>query len=199
VLRLGELRFRTGEWDEAERCYTIAAGQIPDDPDVLDHLAELRAARGEFDEALKLSERALAAAPRPEFHQNRGDVLLAAGKPDEALASHEQALAAYLEASNAGYANYFHHVAGLLCDVETLRDPAEAQRWARRDFQIRRTVATMDALAWAYFKNGQLPDAERAAAQALRTGTRNARIRCHADVISRRESASTHRCLEWRP
>ncbi len=49
----------------------------------------------------------------------------------------------------------------------------------------RADIVTMDTLAWAYYKNGQIADAAEASAQALRTGTRNARIRCHAEAIDR--------------
>ena len=67
--------------------------------------------------------------------------------------------------------------------------PAEAVGLAEEAARGRADILTMDTLAWAYFKNGQLPEAQRAAAQAMRTGTRNARILCHADVIAAARSA----------
>jgi len=87
---------------------------------------------------------------------------------------------------------------------------AEAVGFAEEAARGRADILTMDTLAWAYFKNGQLPEAQRAATQAMRTGTRNARIRCHADVIaaaaqppgapiSSRGPGATRRCLEWHP
>jgi Flp pilus assembly protein TadD len=42
----------------------------------------------------------------------------------------------------------------------------------------------MDALSIAYLKAGRLGDAERASSQALRTGTRDARILWHAAEIA---------------
>ena len=48
----------------------------------------------------------------------------------------------------------------------------------------RHDIFTEDALAWAYFKAGRLPDAKRAIALALRTGTRDATIRAHAHAIA---------------
>jgi hypothetical protein len=76
---------------------------------------------------------------------------------------------------------------------------AEALQLAEEAARGRADIFTMDTLAWAYFKNGRDADAKRAMEQALRTGTRDARIRCHADVISGRAPASTRHCLEWRP
>ena len=60
---------------------------------------------------------------------------------------------------------------------------AEAVSLAEEAARTRADVMTMDTLAWAYFKNGQLAEAKQASGQALRTGTRNARIRCHAEEI----------------
>ena len=54
LVRLGELRFRTGNWDAADRWYTRTIELNPDDPDALAHKAELHAARGESETALEL-------------------------------------------------------------------------------------------------------------------------------------------------
>lgn len=79
---------------------------------------------------------------------------------------------------------------------------AEAVTLAEEAARSRSDIFTMDTLAWAYYKAGRLAEARTASARALRTGTRDARIRCHAEQIERatsREPASIHRCLEWRP
>jgi tetratricopeptide (TPR) repeat protein len=82
---------------------------------------------------------------------------------------------------------------------------AEAVSLAEEAARTRTDVVTMDTLAWAYFRNGRFAEAKRASDQALRTGTRNARIRCHAAEIdaaltsSPRAPDATRRCLEWRP
>jgi tetratricopeptide (TPR) repeat protein len=81
---------------------------------------------------------------------------------------------------------------------------AEAVSLAEEAARSRTDIVTMDTLAWAYFKNDQLADAMHASAQALRTGTRNARIRCHAQAIAEAATSSAHgpgairQCLEWR-
>jgi tetratricopeptide (TPR) repeat protein len=82
---------------------------------------------------------------------------------------------------------------------------AEAVTLAEEAARTRTDIVTMDTLAWAYFKNGQLADAAKASEQALRTGTRSARIRCHAQAIAEAVTSSAHvpgairHCLEWRP
>jgi tetratricopeptide (TPR) repeat protein len=81
---------------------------------------------------------------------------------------------------------------------------AEAVALAEEAARSRADITTMDTLAWAYYKNGQIAEARNASRQALRTGTRNARIRCHAEEIaaaisSARAPGAIRRCLEWRP
>jgi tetratricopeptide (TPR) repeat protein len=183
-VRLGELRFRTGNWDAAEDAYRRAEQLAADDPDVLDHLAELHGARGEFDDAIKLSDRAMkSGGQRPEFMRNRGDLCAAAGKADEALTWHDKALAAFVEAAGAGHAPAQRHLASMYCDVESVRDPAEALRWARRDVQVRRTVATLAALAWAQYHDGKPAEAAATMDRALRAKTVDTDILYRAGLI----------------
>jgi len=86
----------------------------------------------------------------------------------------------------------------------------EALVLAEEAARSRADIFTMDTLAWAYYKNGRSREAHDAMRQALRTGSRDARIRCHAEVIgsgslraggviSGRAPAATRHCLEWRP
>ena len=197
LVRLGELRFRTGDWADAARCYRTARELRPDDADVLDHLAELHAARAEYAEALALSARAIALSPRPEFHQSRGDVYAATGDVAEARRWHERALAGYLEAARAGHAHYYHHLAGLYCDAEAVRDPVEALHWAEKDVAIRRTVATLDARAWALYHARRHADAAKAMDEALLQPTAEAHVLYHASLIYARagDSGKGRDCL----
>ena len=84
--------------------------------------------------------------------------------------------------------------------VERPGREAEALQLAEEAARSRADIFTMDTLAWSYFKNGRRDEAMRAMEQALRTGTRDSRILCHAEMItSGRAPASTRHCLEWRP
>ena len=65
----------------------------------------------------------------------------------------------------AGHAHYDHHLAGFYADVR--RDGPEAVRWARKDLAQRRTPATLDALAWALYADGQFDEAARTVDEAL--------------------------------
>jgi len=62
--------------------------------------------------------------------------------------------------------------------------PAEAIELAEQAATVRRDIHTMDALAWAYWRGGRVDAAAKAIAVATSTGTRDPRIRCHADAIA---------------
>jgi hypothetical protein len=59
----------------------------------------------------------------------------------------------------------------------------EAVRIAEAESAARDDIFTDDALAWAYFKAGQLDRAAAASARATRTGSRDKTIREHARAI----------------
>ncbi len=192
LVRLGETLFRTGDWEQAAARYAKALEVGGADADLLDHLAELHAAKRDFPRALDYSARSLKLAPRPEFQQSRGDIYALMGDAANALACHEQALAGYLAAANAGHAHYYHHLAGLYSDAESLRDPApaEAAKWARKDLQLRRTPATLDALAWALYQGAQFGESTKTMDQALEQKTADAHILYHASLIYSRAGNS---------
>jgi hypothetical protein len=79
------------------------------------------------------------------------------------------------------------------------RDLDEAVRLARADAALRDDVYTDDALAWALYKRGDLADAKRAAARALRLGTEDVAFHRHAEAIAialdRPRAAARHRRL----
>ena len=177
----GELLFRTGRIVEAEGDYDAALKIFPDYYLALDHVAELRAAQNKFDEALKMFERLAERTKRPEYLQAAGDVLVAARKPTEAKPFHDRALAAYLKETDAGQVHYFHHLASFYADVR--EDGVEAEKWARRDLEVRQNIYAWDALAWALFWKKDYVTAADTMKKALVLGTKDAHLLAHAGSI----------------
>lgn len=165
LVQMGRISFERGDWAAAERHYQAAAELVPGGYAAMEHLGELRAAQKDFDQAVALYQKVVAAAPRPEFFQALGDVYVAAGRAAEAKPWHDKALRAYLEAAEAGDGHYFHHLAGFYADVA--KDGEEAVKWARRDVALRRTVWTLDGLAWALHAAGQYLEAAAVMDEAL--------------------------------
>ena len=180
-VRLGELCFRIGDLQKAEAQYEAGRRLRPESFLVLEHLAELRAAQGKFDEAITLYQRVIALAPRGEFFQALGDLYVFMGKSTEAKPWHERALNAYLKSVEQGNAHYYHHLAGFYSDAQ--ENQAEALRWARKDLEVRHSVYARDSLAWALYKNGDFASAAKEAAHALALGTKDAHLLFHAAII----------------
>jgi tetratricopeptide (TPR) repeat protein len=61
----------------------------------------------------------------------------------------------------------------------------EALALARAELSVRRDVYTQDVLAWALLKNGRAREALEPLSEALRLGTRDARLFFHAGMIHR--------------
>ena len=101
---------------------------MPENYSVLEHLAELKAAQSQYDEAIALYQKVIAQTSRPEYMQALGDVLEFHRKSSEAGIWHEKALAGYLQAATNGNPHYYHHLASFYSDVQT--NALEALKWA---------------------------------------------------------------------
>ena len=180
-VQLGELAFRSGDWETAETQYAATLSTQPDDSAAQDHLAELRGAQGRFDEAIALYTREIARTPRPELMQALGDLCISAQRTADAKIWRDRALAAYLAPIGRGEILYLHHLSGFYAD--SLNDPTRALDCAQRDFHENPNLHATDALAWALRKAGQTGEAAAMSARALATGTRDAHILYHAGMI----------------
>ena len=180
-LQLGELAFKSGDWEGAEKHYIAADAAWPEGYSAADHLAELRAARGRTEEAIALYEKLAARVPRPEFFQALGDLNALANEPEKAVAWHTRAEEAYLRSVKDGAVHFFHHLAGFYADSH--EDPARAVDWARKDIALRQSISAHDALAWSLYKNGDTAEAAAECAKALATGTHDPHLLYHAGMI----------------
>ena len=162
-IRSGALAFDHGDWARAEREYKVALSVTPNSDAALEHLAELRAAQGQHVEALELYQRAIALRPRPDYYEAVGSIHRVQGKNAEARAAFQRALKGYLQAVEEGDPGVFRRLALLYADVEP--NPAEAVRWARKDFAIRNDPVTLGVLSWTLMKNGAQAEASRVAAR----------------------------------
>ncbi len=179
-VRRGELLFRAGDLGGAESEYLKA----PESFAQLDHLAELRAAQGQYDEAVAAYTKLFEQSGRAEILQAIGDLYGFRGQADQAKPWYDRAKNAYLDSVRSGNNHYLHHLAEFYCDSE--EDPAEALRWARKDLEIRHSIYAWDALAWALYKSGDLAGAKDASQKATSLGTRDAHLLYHAAMISLR-------------
>lgn len=176
--------FSFGDWVPAERDYADALQLLPNSWFVLDRIGELRAAQGRWDDAIAAYREAIERSPAPALKQALGDVLIAAGRSAEAAPWLDQAEAGYLASTAKGEVIYFHHLAGFYADSKP--NPVEAERWARKDLELRQTPASLDGVAWALYGQGKFREAAELIRQALAAGAKSgsdAHVLYHSGVI----------------
>lgn len=181
-VHLGLELMNAGRLAEAEREFDEALTIFPDYHLALSAKARARLAAGDTEKALELYGRSEERVPLPETVIARGDLLAQLGRAEEA--KREYALAEFIERTSAGASTYSRQLALFLADHESKLD--EALAIARSERASRADIYTSDALAWCLFKKGLLPEAKAAMDEALRLGTRDARLFYHAGMIAER-------------
>ena len=181
-VQMGQLAFSRGDWDNANKQYQAALQALPDYWSAVEHVAELRAAQQKYPEAVALYERLIARVPRPELCQALGDLYIFIGKPEQAKPWHDRAVALYLKSAEKGETLYDHHMAGFYSD--SVENPGEAVKWARKDLETRHSIYAHDAMAWALYRDGQFAEAGSEMKKALALGTKDGHLFFHASMIA---------------
>ena len=177
----GGIYFDSGKYDKAEEQYRAALKILPGYYVALEHLGELRAAQEDFSEAVALYQAAVESSPRPELFHALGELYTFMGKPAEAAPWLDRALTGYRESIERGEVHYCHHLASFYSGARP--NPAEALKWARKDFEIRQNASTYETLAFALHLNGKSSEAVAAIEKALAFGASDVRLFITASEI----------------
>jgi tetratricopeptide (TPR) repeat protein len=177
---LADLWFQAGDLEKSAAACRDALTSYPGYHRALAGLARVEAARRRYPEAVELYRRALAVIPLPEYAAALGDVLLKQGHPREAKQQYD--LVEYIGRLNAINKVVHNRELALFLADHDLK-PEQALELARRELDVRQDVYTHDVLAWALYKNGRLDAALAEMTEALRPGTRDARLYFHAGLI----------------
>jgi tetratricopeptide (TPR) repeat protein len=181
--QLGAEHFNLGDLEAAEAAYTAALATYPRYHRALAGLAQVRSAQGHPAEAVTLYEHAIGIIPQPDYVAALGDVFAKMGRPD--AARRQYALVEYIgRLSVLNRVLYNRELASFYADHDTKL--GEALDLARRELDVRQDIYGYDVLAWVLYKNGQPGAAREAMVEALRLGTRDARLFFHAGMIERR-------------
>jgi tetratricopeptide (TPR) repeat protein len=186
--QLGETAFGIGNYAVAEQHYRDALTAFPDYFRAVASLGRIRAAQGDLAGAIEQYEHAVRIIPDPLFIAILGDLYKLAGRDKDAAAQ-------YSLVEKIGRLNdlngtlYNRQLALFYADHDLKPDVAYAN--ASREYAIRRDIYSADALAWTALKAGKIGEAQTAIKEALRLGTKDARIFYHAGMIARASGDKT--------
>jgi tetratricopeptide (TPR) repeat protein len=176
--READILFNAGRADEAGAVAEAVLAAVPGHHDATATLARVRAAQGRNRQAIELFEKAVSIAPDPSMLVALGDLYALEGDDARARANYDR-----MERATLGQPEHRRVLAVFYADHD--RDLPRALELARQDLEQRQDVYGHDALAWALLKNGRVEEAARSMAEALKLGTRDARLYYHAGMIAR--------------
>jgi len=180
--QLGEIAFSTGDYEAAESHYRDALVTFPNYYRALASLGRVLAARGDLAGGIEHLERASRILPDAGFVALLGDLYRLAGREREAATQYELVeQIARLDALNG--ALYNRQIAMFFADHDIKADEAYAS--AEKEYQTRKDIYGADALAWTALKAGKIAEAQAAIKEALRLGTRDAKLYYHAGMIAK--------------
>ncbi|MGI8919361.1 MAG: tetratricopeptide repeat protein [Pyrinomonadaceae bacterium] len=179
-VHLGLELAQAGKLAEAEREFDKALLTFPNHKLALDAKARSRIAAGDLNAAIQIYEAEQKATPSADVALALGDLYAQTGRQAEAGKQYESFES--LERENVIVENSWHHMINYWLDND--KSLVLALEHAQREYESRKDIFTCDTLAWALFKNGRLPQAQQLMKEALRTGSRNARLLYHSGMIA---------------
>ncbi len=186
--QLAELYFNTSQFEEAARNYQAALDSFNNYYLALAGLGKVSAARGRYAEAIEYYERAVAIIPQPDLLAALGDLYALTDQPGRAKQQYDTVeYIGKLSAINRQV--YNRQLANFYSDHNLHVD--EALKLVRAELASRKDVYGYDAAAWAYYRNGRSDEAQAMIEQALRLGTRDARLYYHAGLIAQAQGRDT--------
>lgn len=185
-VRLGEMAFAAGAFDEALREEGIALARFADDAQAWTDLARFHAALGAWSRAEEAARHAVALVPSPENLGLLADAQAVRGDVPAASATRDLILVV------ERIGNTQHIVDRLLAMEEADHGVRldDAYRIARRELAVRDDPYTEDTLAWCAARAGRWDVARKAIARATRWGTEDPRLWYHAGVIAEHDRAT---------
>ena len=180
--QLGAEHAAIGQHEAAEVQYLAALQTYPGYYRALAGLAQVRVAQRRSAEAVELYGKALAVTPLPEYAVALGDLHTAMGRVTDAKRMYD--LVEYIGQLNAvNKVIYNRELAYFYADHDIKVDAALAL--ARAEYEVRRDVYGHDVLAWTLYKSGRWQESLAPMEEALKLGTRDAKLFFHAGMIYR--------------
>ena len=180
--QLGETAFSVGDYPLAEKHYQDSLLSFPDYFRSLAALGRVRFARGDSAGAIALYEKVVHILPDPSFIATLGDLYQLAGRVQDA--ENQYALVEQIGKLAAQSGTLYNRQLALFYADHDLK-PEAAYRNATKEYMTRRDIYGADAVAWTALKAGKINAAQSAIKEALKLGTKDAKLFYHAGMIAR--------------
>jgi tetratricopeptide (TPR) repeat protein len=180
VLRLGDLYFNQGEYEEAGRYYEAALRVFDGYHLALAGLGKVGAAQGNYAEAIAYYQQAINIIPQPDYLAALGDLYTLTNRPDQAQTQYE-AVEYIGKLAEINQQIYNRQLANFYSDHDL--HLKEALQLGLTELEYRKDIYGFDAAAWAHYKNGNFEEAQMLIRQAMSLGTQDARLYYHAGMI----------------
>ena len=178
MVQIGDEYWKIGKYDEAEKVYDEALINFPNYHFALAGKGRVRAAKNDFDGAVKFLTEANNRVPDVQNSILLGDIYRKQGNEEKAKQQYD--LVEVIE-QKLGTAGEQRQLALFWADRDEKLD--EALTIARREHEARKDIYTADVLAWVLYKKNQFDEAKKISAEAMRLKTKDARIIYHAGMI----------------
>jgi tetratricopeptide (TPR) repeat protein len=181
-VQLGNLRFTTGQLEEAAKDYDLATKTLPNYPPALAGQARIAAARGELEDAAALYQQAFDRMPLAEYAILLGDVYTEMGERQKAAQQYDL-VRVIDKLYRANGVNTDLEIALFYADHD-MKLQTSLQK-ARAAYEARPSIHAADVLAWTLYKTGNYEEAQRYSSEALKLGTRDSLKLFHAGMIAK--------------
>ena len=192
-IQLAQLYERTGDLESAEMNYSIALEERPGYAYAIAGMGNIAMANKNYQKAISLYIQADTLFQDYSFKEKLVEAYLLKGDTKKAEAILNGVITGFTEAAKAGEEEIGHHADKELANLYLLQgNNARALHHALKEYNRRpNNIETAEAVAWAYYKNG---DAEKAVSflqTAMRTNSKNPTLLCHAALIYAQRGETT--------
>jgi len=178
--QLALMLLNQGAIPAAENTLQAARKLAPHNYQVLAAMGRVKAAQKDYATAIACYKDAVAAVPQIESLAALGDLYRLTGKPDEAEKQYALVEAVHrLQKANGVRGDML--LARFYADHD--RNLPEALKMAEAEYATRKNVFAADTLAWCYYKNGRIKEAQQFITRALSQNTPEPLFHFHAGMI----------------
>lgn len=177
LVQLGNVHLRNGQFAAADRSYDEALTNFAGYHLALTGKGKSRAMQGDLAGAIPFLTEAIAKTPHVDTVVFLGDVYTKLGDASSAKLQYE-----YAQSEERLGGHFDAHRLALFSADHDL-DLVKSLEVAQADHANQKDIYASDTLAWCLYKNGKFAEAQAMMKEAMRVGTKDAKLWYHAGMI----------------